>query len=437
MDKQIDAIVIGAGPAGISAAITLRKYNKNVILLERGAYPGCKNMYGGAVYKKALEEVFNIEKLPYERVINSHSWSFLNETGSFDITYNNDIGHSFAIKRFDLENWMVNEAKKQGVYYIPSTVVKNLIIENNQVKGIETELEKFYAPIVIIADGVNSLLAKQIGLRKKYEAKNMILTVKEAFKLDKKTIEERFNLEDNNLQGANKLYFGSDFGKLKPYDNLFMMAFLFSFKDTIMLGVGCNLEDLRKNKLNINFILEEVKKHPSIKKYIKGSKPLEYSAHLIPEGGYKHLANLTTNGAMIIGDAAGFVNSVHIEGTNFAIISGKLAAQSAVEALDKKDFSKKQLNSYIKKLKNSFILKDLYSYRNVMEELQKRTNSISKYYPNKIKEFFEIVTSANCTSKSKQFRGFIKKFLTDRNILELLKDIFSGLKCAINVFFGK
>ena len=417
-----DVIVVGAGPAGISAALEVARAGKKVVLLERAAHPGSKNMYGGAVYATALKEVFreDFNSIPYERIINHHTWSFLNESGSFDITYSdNTANDALAIKRFNLEKWMIDIVKRQGVYFAPNTLVKNLIIKDGIVYGVKTELEEYYAPITILADGVNSLLAREIGLRGKYETKDMILSVKEVLKLDKKIIEERFNLKEDLTNGVNKQYFGTDFGSLKGIKKLFMMTFLYTFKDTVMIGVGANLSDLSKNKLNLNQILEEVKNHPDIAPLVKDGEVIEYSAHLIPEGGYKKMPKLTANGVIIAGDAAGFINSVHFEGTNFALVSGKLAGETAVNALENNDYSERSLCVYRKKLEKSFILKDLYSYRNVIEKLYSRSDSLSVYYPKKIKELFEIVVSANCISKSKQIRGYAYSFFKDRNILEL------------------
>lgn len=435
-----DVIVVGAGPCGIAAAISVAKKAKRVILIDRAKYPGSKNMYGGAVYTKALKEVFedDFDKIKYERIINSHTWSFLNEVGSFDITYKNFSSSSaYAIKRFNLEKQMIEIAKNNGVYYIPNTLVTNLIQKNNSVVGIQTEYEKYYAPITIIADGANSLLARELKLRSDYKPKDMILSVKEAIKLDKKTIEERFNLKEDLSNGVSRQYFGSNFGALKQYKNLFMMTFLYTFKDTVALGVGVNLADLSKNKLNINMVLDEVKKHEDIAPLIKNGQTIEYSAHLIPEGGYKKIPKLISNGVLIAGDAAGFVNGVHFEGTNFALISGKLAGEAALVALENNDYCVNSLSIYTKKLEKSFIMQDLYSYRNIIENLHSRSNSLSIYYPNKIKEFFEIVTSANCISKSQQFRKYFFSYFKDRRISELLKDISAALKCAFDILFGK
>ena len=435
-----DVIVVGAGPAGISAALEVARHDKKVVLLERSNYPGSKNMYGGAVYTRALKEVFreDFDSIKFERVINSHTWSFLGETSSFEMTYKNDESTSaYAIKRFNLEKQMVEIVKNHGVFYCPNTLVVDLIEKDGAIIGVKTEQEKYYAPITIIADGVNSLLARKIELRNDYKPKDMILSVKEAIKLDKKAIEERFNLKEDGSNGVNKQFFGTDFGKLKGIKNLFMMTFLYTFKDTIMLGVGANLEDLTKNKLNINEILDEVKKHPVIAPYIEGGETIEYSAHLIPEGGYKKMPKLVSAGAILVGDAAGFVNGVHFEGTNFALISGKLAGETAIEALYNNNCDERTLGVYVKKLENSFILKDLYAYKNVIENLHSRSNSLGIYYPNKMSEFFEIVTSANCISKSKQFKQFIAKLIKDRGIKAFFDDVSAFAKCGLDVFLGK
>lgn len=435
-----DVIVVGAGPAGISAALEVARKDKKVVLLERSSYPGSKNMYGGAVYTKALKEVFqeDFDSIKYERVINSHTWSFLGETSSFEMTYKNDETMSaYAIKRFNLEKWMVEIAKNHGVFYCPNTLVVDLIQKDGAVIGVKTEQEKYYAPITIIADGVNSLLAKKIELRNDYKPKDMILSVKEAIKLDKKTIEERFNLKEDCSNGVNKQFFGTNFGKLKGIKKLFMMTFLYTFKDTVMIGVGANLEDLTKNKLNINEILDEVKQHPVIAPFIKDGETIEYSAHLIPEGGYKNMPKLTTAGAILVGDAAGFVNGVHFEGTNFALISGKIAGETALHALNNTNYSEESLSIYTKKLEKSFVLQDLNSYKNVIESLRARTNSLEVYYPKKMSEFFEIITSANCTSKAQQFRRYVLKLIKDRGLGEILHDMFAFLRCGLNVFFGK
>lgn len=113
---------------------------------------------------------------------------------------------------------------------------------------------------------------------------------------------------------------------------MFGMGIVYTNKDSVAVGIGVSLEDLKTRKVKPYELLDAVKKHPFVAELIEGGELLEYSAHLIPEGGYKAVPKLYTDGAMVAGDAAGLVNNVHFEGTNLAMISGKLAAQTALEA---------------------------------------------------------------------------------------------------------
>ncbi len=447
MDKEkfnIDAIVVGAGPAGISAALTLKRGGKNVVVIERSDKAGTKNMFGGAVYlnsiKSILPESFN--KAPYERFIVNHTYSFLNDSGSVDIKSSALADNSTAtVMRPKFDAWLVEEAKKEGVYFAPRTLVKKLIYKNGSVVGVKTEQEKYFAPVVILADGVNSLLSKDIGLRKEYFPKDMVLSVKETYKLDKKILEERFNLEPDTNEGAMYEFFGGLAGfyltekKKKHPVTPFAIGFLYTFKDTISLGLGVSLEDLTLYKMKPYEVLEKFKKHPVVKKLIAGAEMNEYSAHMIPEYGYNHLSKLYANGVMIAGDAAGLINSAHFEGTNFAIESGKLAGETAIIALNLEKYDHNILKTYEEKLRNSFVLKDMKSYRNVVETMYLRKNSILKYYPDKMGEFFEMLHMVDNVDKKKKFTKFFRKIFFERSILELFRDFKAFLRLFFDIMF--
>lgn len=447
MDKEkfnIDAIVVGAGPAGISAALTLKRGGKNVVVIERSDKAGTKNMFGGAVYlnsiKSILPESFN--KAPYERFIVNHTYSFLNDSGSVDIKSSALADNSTAtVMRPKFDAWLVEEAKKEGVYFAPRTLVKKLIYKNGSVVGVKTEQEKYFAPVVILADGVNSLLSKDIGLRKEYFPKDMVLSVKETYKLDKKILEERFNLEPDTNEGAMYEFFGGLSGfyltekKKKHPVTPFAIGFLYTFKDTISLGLGVSLEDLTLYKMKPYEVLEKFKKHPVVKKLIAGAEMNEYSAHMIPEYGYNHLSKLYANGVMIAGDAAGLINSAHFEGTNFAIESGKLAGETAIIALNLEKYDHNILKTYEEKLRNSFVLKDMKSYRNVVETMYLRKNSILKYYPDKMGEFFEMLHMVDNVDKKKKFTKFFRKIFFERSILELFRDFKAFFRLFFDIMF--
>ena len=409
-ENKTDVIIVGAGPAGISCAITLARAGKEVILIERGLFAGSKNVFGGAIYTQATKEIFpNFEtEAPIERRNIEHNFAILGEEDSTTITYRKNDNSSYSVIRAKFDRWAAEEAKKAGAYIVEETVVRELIKEKNQVIGVKTELEEYFADIVILADGVNSLLAKQIGLRKDIDTKDVALSVKEVIKLDNQIINQRFKLKDD--EGAIVEIFGG------PMLGMLGLGFMYTNTDSVTIGLGITLNELAENNYRPYEILEKLKQHPTIAPLIEGGTLKEYSAHLIPEGGYKKIPKLCDNGVMIIGDAAMLVNNLHWEGTNLAMISGKLAAQTAVEAIEKNDFSKKTLSGYEKKLKKSFILKDLKTYRELMDVMHSRKKAFLCYYMKKINAFFEMFTSVNGIPKKENYHKFIKSIFTDRKI---------------------
>lgn len=433
-NTKFDVIVVGAGPSGVSAAITLARANKKVVLLERGDYAGSKNMYGGIMYAHALNEIFPnfLDEAPIERITKKHNYFMMTEKEAVGVSYSDKFSTdnkniSFTAIRSKFDKWCVEEAQKAGVIYAPRTLVKNAIVKNNFVIGVKTEIEEIYAPIVIIADGANSLLAKEIGLRKDIEPKDVVLAVKEVYKLDKNIINERFNLLNDN-DGAMIECLGY------PFNEILGLSFLYTNSDSISVGVGITLDELAKNSLKPYDYLDQFKNHPEIVPLIKDGEMIEYSAHLIPEGGYKKIPKLYTNGAMVVGDAAMLINNINFEGTNLALVSGQLAAKAAVVALDCNDVSKNTLKLYENYIKESFIYKDLKSYKNIMDDVKKRKKSFLDFYPKQAASFFRNFVEANGIEKRKVYLNFICQFFKSRSIVELFKDLFTLIKMFLGVF---
>lgn len=427
--NKIDVIVVGAGPAGTAAGITLARANKKVLIVERGSFAGAKNMFGGAIYVEPTRELFPnfLEEAPIERFNTEHRYSLLTREESTTICYKSreTQQNSCTVIRAKFDRWCIEQAQKAGAYFAPNTVVKSLITDKGKVIGIRTDIEEYFADIVIIADGVNSLLAKQLEMRKTIHPKNVALAVKEVIKLDRNILEERFNLSENT--GCIYELIGY------PMDKDLGLGFLYTNKESVSIGLGIGLEDVKKHKININDILEKLKEHPNIAPLIKGGELLEYSAHLIPEGGFKCIPKLYGDGVMIAGDAAMLVNNLHWEGTNLALKSGKFAAETAIEAINNRDFSENSLSLYQQKLENSYIIKDLKIYKDVLSNVNTRTESFFGYYPKKIAEFFEIFTSVNGKPKKQEFRRYIGSWFTDRSLRELISDVFTIIKSVIGV----
>lgn len=423
-ENKTEVIVVGAGPAGIACAVTVARKGHQVVLIERGKFAGSKNMFGGAIYVQPTKEIFpDFEKTaPLERKNVCHKYAILGEHDGTVISYQNthEIPVSYTVCRGKFDRWMAQEAEKEGVILVEETVVKELIVENDTVVGVKTELEDYYADIVVLADGVNSLLAKQIGLRKDIEPKDVALSVKEVYKLDREKINDRFLINDD--EGCvYEIFGGSMLGKLG-------LGFMYTNKDSVSIGLGITLDEFEKDKTKPYEYLDKLKTHPVIAPLIKDGELLEYSAHLIPEGGFNKIPTLCDNGVMIAGDAAMLVNNMHWEGTNLAMISGKLAGETAIVALSKEDFSKNSLNRYAEELEKSFVIKDLKTYRKLMEIAHDRKESLLKYYLKKVNSFFEMFTSVNSVPKRTLYWNYIKNFFKDRSLKELFKDAWAVIK---------
>lgn len=423
-ENKVDVIVVGGGPAGISCAVTIARAGKQVVLIERGKFCGSKNVFGGAIYAQPTREIFpDFEKTaPIERKTVEHKYALLGKEDSTVISYKKKTEDpvSYSVIRGKFDRWMAEEAAKEGVVLVEETVVRDLIIKDGCVIGVKTELEEYYCDIVVLADGVNSLLAKQIGLRGDLRPEDVALSVKEVIKLPQEVINERFHVSSD--EGCIYEIFGG------PMLGMLGLGFMYTNNDSVSIGLGITLSELIEKGLRPYEILDEMKRHPEIAPLIKDGELVEYSAHLIPEGGFKKVPVLFGAGVMVCGDAAMFVNNLHWEGTNLAMISGKLAGETAIIALGKGDYSETALSKYQQELEDSFIMKDLRTYQHLMSGIGQRASEFLGYYPQKINSFFEMFTSVDSVPKRKKYRDFIKEFFTERPLSELFKDICSGVK---------
>jgi len=420
---KYDVIVVGAGPAGLSAAIVLAKAGVRVIVIERGRLPGSKNVMGGVFYSDCMKDIVDgfPGDAPVERhVIDQRIW-ILDEESSVGFNHKNESFNKkpyncHTVFRAKFDKWLAGEAEKAGALIINSTVVKEAITENGKVVGVKTDRPHgdVFADCVIATDGVNSLFAKSLGLRKKIRPDTVAIAVKEVIGLDEKTINDRFNVKSG--EGATIEMTGSFF-------NGEAMAFLYTNKKSISLGVGMVLEDVINNKINPNDLIEQLKKHPSVAPLIAGGQTKEFLAHLIPEGGYKAMPKLAGNGVMIAGDAAMMVDAIHREGSNLAITSGKLAAETYLEVSKQGDFSEKSLSLYVKKLRESFVLKDLKKYKGVPGLLQTNKHLLLQYPKLLNQAAFEML-NVDGTPKKEKEKLIWKSVKQEIGISTLVRDLF-------------
>ncbi len=212
MDK-IDAIVVGGGLAGLSAAYRLADAGKQVILLERGDAPGSKNVTGGRIYtgpiRKYLPEI--IDSAPFERHVVKEMITVLDEKGGFQFEYGSEKWKSepymsYTVLRAKFDSWFADQAAQKGVFIIPKKKVDELLWEDGRVAGIRSGEEEIGAHIVIAADGALSFLAQKAGLRPPHKPENFAVAMKEVYKLDEKTIEDRFRPRAGRRRGGISLW---------------------------------------------------------------------------------------------------------------------------------------------------------------------------------------------------------------------------------------
>ncbi|MFX1514347.1 MAG: FAD-dependent oxidoreductase [Promethearchaeota archaeon] len=363
MEEKLDVIVVGAGPAGSAAAFTLAKAGFQVLLVERGKTPGEKNITGGVLYGQVLHEIIpNFwEEAPIERCITTHRLTFLSKGTSTTIDFKTKKFaappyNCFSILRRKFDEWFANKAEEAGALLAAGIRVDDLLWEAQQIVGVKAGEDDVFADVVIAADGVNSLLAEKAKLRKTPLPKHMGLGIKEIITLSRDVLEERFILSGN--EGVAHLFVGCT----KGYPG---GGFLYTNLDSLSLGMVIHLSAFTNAKIKAQDLMEYFKTEPIIDRLIQDGTVREYSAHLIPEGGYKALSNLYSDGFLVTGDAAGLAINVgySVEGMNFAIASGIAAAEAVKSAKKHGDYSKKALKRYRHILERNFVLKDLKTFQ--------------------------------------------------------------------------
>jgi electron transfer flavoprotein-quinone oxidoreductase len=405
MDK-IDAVIVGGGLAGLAAAYRLSAAGRQVILLERGDAPGSKNVTGGRIYVEPIRRYLPdlIESAPFERHVVKEMLAVLGEGGSTLLEYTSDKWRdapymSYTVLRARFDNWFSEKVMEKGAFVIPKRRVDDLLWEDGRVAGIRAGDEEIPAHIVIAADGALSFMAGKAGLRTPHTPGNYAVAMKEIYKLDKEKIEERFGL--NPGEGAACLLMGA------VTKGIFGGGFLYTNQDSLSVGIVLGIEALLKEKGRVEAykVMEEFTARPEIRRWIKDGELKEYSAHIISEAGLGGLSKLFTGGMLVAGDAAGLALNMGltVRGMEFAIASGTLAAEVADEALEKGDTSAQFLSLYERKLKESFVMADMETFRHSREVLE--NPRLFTVYPKFLTELLETVFDVNDHPKASLYKS--------------------------------
>ncbi|HEY4609803.1 MAG TPA: FAD-dependent oxidoreductase [Ilumatobacteraceae bacterium] len=373
-DTDFDVVIVGAGPAGSCAAIEAARGGLRTLLLERGPYPGSKNMYGGVVYPRILDELIPQwwTDVPIQRWVTRRSTMVLTDTKAVSVDFRNDAWaappyNGATAYRPDFDRWLADHAVAAGATLLCNTTVTGLLHDSSRrsgrrVTGVRTDRPDgdVTASVVIACDGVNSFVAKEAGLYGTPKAKNFTLGVKETISLPKEVIDERFGVRDRE---------GVDIEIIGCTGGVNGGGFVYTNLDTIAVGVVLKVTGLAAQKTRPEAIIAGLKRHSAIAPLVEGGELHEYSAHLIPEAGLSMMPEMTGDGLLIAGDAAALclAAGIWLEGVNFAMASGMYAGRTVVEAIDNGDVSQRGLGGYARRLGDTFVLRDHRKLRRAPE----------------------------------------------------------------------
>jgi electron transfer flavoprotein-quinone oxidoreductase len=381
---DFDVVVVGAGPAGAAAALVLARAGRRVCLLERGPVPGSKNMYGGVIYARVLDELIPRwwEEAPIQRWVTRRATMVLTDHQSLTVDYRStawgDAPYNGATAfRPDFDAWLAGHAADAGAVVVCSTTATGLLRDRSgRVCGVRTDRPDgdLTASLVIACDGVNSFLAKEAGLYPAANATpaNFTLGAKEVLALPADEIDRRFGLRDRE---------GADFEIVGCTGGIAGGGFIYTNLDSVAVGVVLNVEELAAARKRPEEIIAGLKEHPTIAPLIEGADLKEYSAHLIPEAGFSMMPELAGDGMLVAGDAAAMclAAGIWLEGVNFAIGSGRAAGEAAHAALRTGDVSAAGLAGYRRRLESSFVLADHRKLRHAPELLM--SHRMQRQYP--------------------------------------------------------
>ncbi|MEG0375730.1 MAG: FAD-dependent oxidoreductase [Raoultibacter sp.] len=426
---DFDAIVVGSGCAGSVAAYELAKAGKSVLVVERGNYAGAKNMTGGRIYAHSLKKVFpDFEtEAPIERKITHERISLISSDANFTVDFSSEEiekegQDSYSVLRGPFDQWLAEKAESAGAEYIYGIAVEDLMIENGRVMGVRAGEDEITAEVVLLCDGVNSLLTEKAVGYKRPPASGIAVGIKQVIEVPAATITDRV-LAGSDNEGAAWLFSGYS------THGTFGGGFMYTNKDSISLGIVAGIEaTMNHGKVPVYQMLEDLKNHPAVAPLIKGGKVVEHSGHMVPEGGINIMPELTGDGVMLAGESAMMCVNLgyQVRGMDYAVAAGQMAGQAAANALDAGDTSKAGLQSYIDALEGSFVMKDLRQFAKVpafMEGFERMFDG----YPEMIRDMMNkmfVVDGEPVQPMKKSMMPIVKQV----GMMNLFKDVRGAMK---------
>ena len=427
---DVDVIVVGAGPAGSAAAIAAARAGRSVILIERGPFPGSKNMYGGVIYARVLDGLIPNwwDEAPIQRWVTRRQTMVMTGSQALTVDFRTDTWgrppyNGATAYRPDFDSWLAGHAVEAGAQLLCSTTVTGLLREGGKVVGVRTDRPDgdLTAKVVIACDGVNSFLAKEAGMFDHFEPEHYTVGVKETLALPKEVIDERFGVRGRD---------GVDIEIIGCTEGIPGGGFIYTNLDTVAVGVVLQTQALAAQSKRPEEIIASLKAHPAVAPLIEGAELKEYSAHVIPEGGFNQMPELVGDGIVVAGDAAAMclAAGIWLEGVNFAIGSGMAAGQAAAEALRLDDSSATGLEGYRRRIESNFVLADHRKLASVADLILSRRVQTS--YPELVTNIVERIFTVENPSPKPGFNRIVLDEIgrSGVRLRDLARDAWTGLR---------
>ena len=435
MPDSFDVIVVGAGLAGSACALTLARNGVRVCVCERGAWPGEKSLSGMILYGRPLADMIPAfwKVAPVERAITRRRFSVLSQDSEvaldlrFEEFNHEPHNYTFSVLRSRFDLWFARQAAEAGATVFTEALVEHLLWEGQKVAGVRLRGGRdLAASVVVSCEGTNAFLVEQAGLRDPYLPRKVAVGVKEVLALPREVLQERFGLEGN--EGVAMEFFG------QSVKGLVGSAFLYTNQDTLSVGLSCSVASLIQGGIPPAELLAQFKQHPSVRRWLRGGERVEYGAQMIPEGGYYGVPLLVRDGFLVCGSAAGFVGGMfYHEGSSMALLSGRLAAESILDARRKGKYTARILKSYVRRLKQSPIIKDLRAQRHLSAWCHENPRFFKEYPELAVELLRDYFTVSDNKSKAEIHRGVVRKLQARMGYLRGLRDFWRFRK----VMFGR
>ncbi|MFO0388786.1 MAG: electron transfer flavoprotein-ubiquinone oxidoreductase [Alphaproteobacteria bacterium] len=376
---EYDVVIVGAGPAGLAAAIRLRQLalaggrSLSVCVLEKGSEVGAHILSGAVLEPRSLTELIPdwMDKgAPLHVPVKKDRFVFLTKTAAIPLPTPRHMHNkgNYIISLGQLCRWLGKQAEELGVQIFPGFPAADVIIENGRVTGVMTgefgrdkkgEKKDSYQPpmaikgtYILLAEGCRGSLSQrvmqQFNLRENVDPQTYGIGIKELWEIDPTKHKQGHVMHAIGWPMDSETYGGS---------------FLYHLENNqVSIGYVIGL-DYKNPYLDPFMEFQRFKTHPAIRKILEGGKRISYGARAINEGGLQSLPKLTFPGGALIGDSAGFLNVPKIKGSHTAMKSGMLAADAVFAALSAG--SVEELHGYTNAFKKSWVHKELKSVRNI------------------------------------------------------------------------